>query len=207
MSNFRTFLITILGLLGLAISACSSVHSPANPIISDSAVKSQKSQSSESMQAWSLSGSISIVQPQHSTIATLSWTQYNPNTYNLLLYGPLSLGQIQIQGQPGMVTLQQSGHPTVTASNAEALILKQLGWTLPVSNLYYWVRGLPAPGAVRDLQKDASQRLVGFSQQGWEIQYLGFQTVNGMALPTKIVATYPNLRLTLAIKRWVTVTD
>ncbi|MFT3742636.1 MAG: lipoprotein insertase outer membrane protein LolB [Gammaproteobacteria bacterium] len=183
-------------LIGL-LSACASIKPAPSSSISSA------TQDVHQLTAWQIHGSVSIVQPQHSTIATLNWQQSGRDQYYLLLYGPLSLGQVEIKGQPGQVTLTQSGHQPLTATNAETLIQQQLGWQFPVDHLYDWVRGIPATGAAATQQQfDANHRLIQFTQNGWHIQYLEFMSAQGYALPRRMVLVNGGLRITLAIKRW-----
>ncbi|HVV68093.1 MAG TPA: lipoprotein insertase outer membrane protein LolB [Gammaproteobacteria bacterium] len=152
---------------------------------------------------FSVLGSASITHQNKTDLASLSWTQHESANYVLALYGPLSLGHLSITGRPGLVTLQQSGKPTVSAKSAEALMQQQLGWQMPVTNLYYWVRGLAAPGATADFKFDKQNHIVAMTQNGWTINYLGFMQVNHVDLPQKITLSNPNLRATLAIRQWI----
>jgi outer membrane lipoprotein LolB len=57
------------------------------------------------------------------------------------------------------------------AGSTEALTRQALGWALPLALLQYWVRGLAAPGAAPSaVERDASNRLSAFEQQGWRVR-------------------------------------
>jgi outer membrane lipoprotein LolB len=154
------------------------------------------------IESWNLNGSVSLHHQDKTDMASVNWTQQQSSVYDIALYGPLSLGKISIIGQPNQVTLEQSGHPPVSAKNGETLMQQQLGWHLPVSNLYYWVRGIAAPGATADFKFDKSNRIVQMTQNGWMLQYLNYTTVNNVDLPQRITLSNPNLQATLVVRNW-----
>ncbi len=65
------------------------------------------------------------------------------------LSGSLNIGSVVIIGQPNKVTLQRGNEAPISATTAEELMQRQLGWTLPIPSLWYWARGLPAPGPAK----------------------------------------------------------
>ena len=108
-----------------------------------------------------------------------------------------------LSGNVGSVTLEMPNGKRVTASNPEELLAREWGFNLPVSYLTYWVRGLPAPGAV-NTQFDHYHRLTQLTQEGWRVQFLGYTTINKLDLPNKIEITSPQLRSKIVIYSWKT---
>jgi len=78
----------------------------------------------------------------------------------------------------------------------------QLGWQLPVSNLLWWVRGLPSPDSRSRVALDANGRLASLQQDGWDVQYLGYSEQDQYSLPTRIKLAGHDLQITLVIKDW-----
>lgn len=112
-----------------------------------------------------------------------------------------------ITGSPDKVRLEQTGEPAQEAKTAEALIKKTAGWTLPVAQLAYWVRGVPAPKLrITQLQQNENGLIDHLIQGGWDISYSNYRdhTFNGanLPLPGKITAEYQDVRLTLVIRTW-----
>ena len=68
--------------------------------------------------------------------------------------------------------------------------------------MVYWVRGIPVPGGKATTQLDAQNRLAVLRQQGWEINYLAYTTVDGMDLPSTIQMSNGALQVKMVIKRW-----
>jgi outer membrane lipoprotein LolB len=110
----------------------------------------------------------------------LQWHQTHRN-YTIGLIGPIGSNAIQLTGSPGSVLLETSDGKKFKSTSPETLLEQQLGWRLPVSSLYYWVRGLPVPDVSAQKQLDASGRVTTLAQQGWRIEYSRYTTVNGMA--------------------------
>ncbi|ACE85412.1 lipoprotein insertase outer membrane protein LolB [Cellvibrio japonicus] len=160
----------------------------------------------QAVASWQIDGKLGIRSPQESGSATLKWQQ-QPDNYQIYLSGPLGQKRLQIIGAPAAVTLLQSGQPPMHAQSAESLIKKAAGWTLPVSQLSYWVRGLPAPKTpITGLQLSPQGLISELQQANWTIHYSNYRDYyhgeTRLALPGKIQAEYRDLRLTLVIRDW-----
>lgn len=155
---------------------------------------------------WQLTGKLGVRTSDDSGSASLKWAQQLAN-YQINLSGPLGQKSMIITGTPDKVRLEQTGEPAQEAKTAEALIKKSTGWTLPVAQLAYWVRGVPAPKLrIAQLQKNENGLIDQLVQGGWSINYSNYrdQTFNGvnLPLPGKITAEYQDVRLVLVIRNW-----
>lgn len=155
---------------------------------------------------WTLTGKLGIRTTDDSGSANVKWTQ-QITSYQINLSGPLGQKSMIITGTPDKVRLEQTGEPAQEAKTAEALIKKSAGWTLPVAQLAYWVRGVPAPKLrITQLQQNENGLIAQLIQGGWSIDYSNYrdQTFNGVILPLpgKITAEYKNVRLVLVIRHW-----
>ena len=95
-----------------------------------------------------------------------------------------------------------AGQGRFEAESPEALVETQLGWQLPVSNLLWWIRGLPAPDSRSRVELDGNGRLAHLQQDGWDVQYLDYSDENGFALPSRIKLAGRDLQITLVVKDW-----
>lgn len=154
------------------------------------------------IQSWTLHSSFSVYHANQLSIASLTWQQQG-KYFKQRVAGPFNLGGVRIEGQPGRVTMYKSAQQQFTASTPEELLQDQLGLYLPVSNLYYWVRGLPAPGPITSQQFDANHHLSNLQQSGWTIQYPSYINVNGVDLPNKILLSNSDYQVKLIIKQWI----
>lgn len=153
------------------------------------------------VKTWNLNALIAIRHKQDAWSATLNWQQQN-QSYHIVLFGPLGSHSYDLMGQPGSVKLTAANGKSVTASNPESLLLKQTGAEIPVSNLLYWIRGLPVPSCPVQKKFDAYNHLIVLEQQGWTIQYLRFVSVNNIDMPSKIFLVNPHLNVKILINHW-----
>lgn len=153
------------------------------------------------IQSWTAKGSVSIQKADKADIASLQWQQQMAR-YHLALFGPLGFGRVEIAGEPGVITLTQSDKAPVSAATPELLMQNQLGWYMPLSNLYSWMRGLPAPGIPAQKTFDADNRLAKLEQQGWTIEYLEYMSVDSVDLPRKVQLTTGDLKIKLVLRQW-----
>jgi len=153
-----------------------------------------------SIKNWRITGSISITHDNKTDIGAFFW-QKRQGDYIVELSGPMSLGKIQIIGDNQKVVLYKSAHEKFSATTPEELLFKQFGWKLPVSNLIYWVKGMPAPGPIQSLHWDDYGHLSWLKQQGWEINYSIFKSFVGVDLPTHIYLWKDKLRVKIVVKQ------
>lgn len=153
------------------------------------------------LSSWELSGAIAAKNRRKGWTATLNWLQQGPNQYQIRLFGPLGGGAIIIEKRGAVITLRD-GSKRRTSGNADELLKKETGVRLPVKNLYYWVRGLPAPGFVQSAQRGENNHLRSFNQAGYTIDYTEYASVNGMMLPSKIRLQGQGVLIKLVIKHW-----
>jgi outer membrane lipoprotein LolB len=192
MTAFRLAIAQRLGLLVLLLLAngCSIQSRPPLP------AELLAMQDNIGLSHWQLSGKLGIRNQQQAKSAYLNWQQCG-EFFDIRLSGPLGQGGARLQGSRESVTLQTTDK-TSSASNPEQLLQQQLGWSMPISQLHYWVRGIPSPNQGYRNNPDNN----GFEQAGWHISYLQLQQVDNLTLPAKAIATHPRLKLTLLLKKW-----
>ncbi|GMG86550.1 lipoprotein insertase outer membrane protein LolB [Biformimicrobium ophioploci] len=188
-------------LLAALLSACASQRS-----VFPGAGAGADASSPEQLHSWHISGKLGVRAPENSGSASLNWEQAR-DSYRIRLTGPLGMGGTVIDGDASGVTLKQSGQPTRRARHPQTLLYEALGWSMPVEELKYWVRGLPAPGsAPSNMTRNDSQQISAMQQAGWQLNFSNYQPRGSLWLPGKIRAerTVANqlVRVTLVIKDW-----
>lgn len=188
------------------LTACTSMPAKQGPLNQKLTWPQREAQLNQ-IEAWTVHGAIGGAaltannQPQ-SFSASVVWEQ-NKNHFDMHLFGPLGVGMTQLIGTATNLTLITSKGQRIQANDPETLLQQELNWSLPVSNLIYWVRGLPAPNMPAEKQFDQYHHVTELKQQGWTIDYLHYTAVNGRYdLPSKIVMQRPNLALRLVISAW-----
>lgn len=188
-------------LLLLALSGCAqrAIFAPPPDLVAHQ-------QKLQQITHWELNGKLGIRTPADSGSASLKWAQQAAD-YQINLSGPLGQKRMIITGKPGKVRLEQTGSNPLEARSAEALIKKAAGWTLPVAQLTYWVRGVPAPKQrITHLQQNESGLIAQLRQGGWLITYNNYKNYShrneAFSLPGKITAEHEDVRLILVIRDW-----
>lgn len=155
---------------------------------------------------WQFDGKLGVRSPYDSGSASIKWQQF-PRAYNIHISGPLGQKRMHVQGEENKVSLHRAGQPSISADNAEALLQEATGWNLPISQLSYWVRGLPAPKLPSEQLTLGDNGLIAELQQaGWHISYTQYAPQQYLdtqvLLPSRIQAVNDELRLTLVIRTW-----
>ena len=195
MSTIRT--ITTL-LLPLLLTACATSPRMDAPINDDWV---QRQEVLEAMTLWEFTGRIGVRDDRESHSSRIRWQQRGDD-YVINLWGTLNAGATEITGEPGRVVLQQEGKDPLTADTPEQLVYEQLGYELPVAQLSYWVKGIPAPGASSEPAFDIDNRLISLQQSGWQVEDLGYTNYETESLPTRIRIHKSPLRLDFVRLDW-----
>ncbi len=185
------------------LASCSTVPKPVAVNVSDhvQALWGEHQQQLMHYPQWSAKGRAALRSESDSWSATLTWQQDN-TSYHVRLAGPFGQGAVTIDGNDGSVSVHIAGQQAVVTNDAESLLSQHLGWTVPVSSLPYWLRGLPAPGQVEAIALNESGVLDQLKQQGWQIDYSAYRPLRGVKLPRKIQIKNDSLRLKLVLDRW-----
>ncbi len=162
--------------------------------------QAHKAQASQ-LNGWQISGKVGIRSPRESGSATLFWLQ-RQDYFDIRLAGPMGRGAARLTGRPGAVSLDAANQGQFQAESAEALLQQQLGWSLPVVHLFWWIRGLPAEDSKSRLTLDSESRLAKLEQDDWQVEYLSYVEQNGYWLPERMKLHGANLDITLVIKDW-----
>ncbi|OWY37891.1 outer membrane lipoprotein LolB [Xenophilus sp. AP218F] len=143
-------------LAALALSGCASHEVPFVALATQSAARDLP---------FAVSGRLSANLDGKGHVANFAW-QHLPEYDEVSINSPLGNTVAKVLRDPSGVSLLADGK-TWQADNAEALTRQVLGWPLPLSNLAWWIRGLPAPGEAASYEADGELR-----QQGWRIRFV-----------------------------------
>jgi outer membrane lipoprotein LolB len=192
----------ILLLSFILLTGCASISQKQQAVTEKPSItKTSQNNTASTINTWDLTGKIAIRSPKDAFTASWQWHQNN-ESYTIGLYGPIGSNAIQLTGSPGAVSLKTSDGKKYKSSSPETLLEQQLGWRLPVSSLYYWIRGLPVPNVASQKERDTSGRLSILAQQGWRIEYSRYSTVKGVDLPAKIALNNDTLNVKIIINQW-----
>ena len=141
------------------------------------------------LESWQMRGRVNIRYNSESHTPRIQW-QHEDRDYKIRLWGTFNVGNTTLVGQPGFVTMEQDGR-VLNAQSPEDLILQQLGYELPVSYLEFWIKGLPAPNSLADLDFNQLNQLITINQDGWTVNYTDPRQYGSISLPRRIEITRP----------------
>jgi outer membrane lipoprotein LolB len=190
----RYFSLTFVVLL---LNACASLDRDAGPTVEWLEHQLQMAQ----LQQWELQGRLNIRSESESNTINIVWRQAD-NAFDISLSGALGSGAVRISGTPDLVILQRAGEDPVFSQSLDSISSDFLGYEFPASDLYYWIRGVPAPTRYGDLRLNSQQQLAGLQQSDWQLQYDRYRANNGLFLPHQIVLEQKPYRLTFLVNRW-----
>ena len=191
--------------VGLLLTGCASQPpQPALPILTlqEQAQAWQAHQTSVAgLREWTLQGRISVATEEDSWSGKLRWQQA-AGQFQISFSAPMGVGAARLHTNDTGVVMQVANGKTYYAPDAESLLYQFIGMHLPLTNLRYWVTGLPNPDTASTLEYDAAGRLARLQQAQWEIRYRGYQRVQNIDLPQKIFIENSQLNVRLVIERW-----
>lgn len=197
----------IISLLTIFLSGCASFFiQPAPPpppkkIVNHYLPWIKRKAQLNAVKNWRANGNLAVHATQGKGVnASFSWEQINTH-YQLSFFGPLGTSSAVLSGNPNSVCLT-THQRTYTAKNPEQLLQNQLGLSLPVSQLYYWLRGLPAPQSRYTINLDAFNRLLKLRQSGWRISYHRYTNAGNRDVPDRIELSNCDWKIRISINHW-----
>ena len=184
-------------LLGTFLSNCAIA-----PPASENSDWSRQRDQLQELDSWELRGRVNVRYDNESHTPRIIWLQQNVD-YNIRLWGTFNAGATEIVGRPGFVTMENDGQ-TLSANSPEDLILEQLGYELPVSQLNYWIKGLPAPDSEAQLLFNELNQLTTIQQADWTINLSDMRQYGALNLPRRVELTRPrnDIRLRFIGLNW-----
>lgn len=163
-----------------------------------------RQQSLSKLSQFNLQGSFSIQQNgQLPVIANYDWQQQSPQQYHIDINAPLNLVHADISRNQQNVSIHTSQGQTATANSAEMLMGQMLGWSLPISDLWFWVRGLPANTLPLNIYYDQYGHVRMLQQEGWTVHFLQYASISPyLDLPQQILLRRPGITAKIVIKNW-----
>lgn len=154
----------------------------------------------ERLDHWSIDGRIAVQRGNEGWHANIEWQQRGP-AYDILISGPLGQGSVQLKGDGQHVTLRTSKGQSLSDSDPETLLYREMGWRLPVDALRYWVLGMPAPGPAESALNPQGflERL---RQAGWNIEFRDYAAQGSTVLPGRVFVKGSRGQVRLVIDSW-----
>jgi outer membrane lipoprotein LolB len=147
--------------------------------------------------SWQMDGRAAVVVGTQGWQASMTWHQSDAVT-DLHLAGPFGVGAVQIEKTAAGLSL--NGAPPSAAVLEQ--VHDRLGFDLPMDRFRYWLLGVPDPRAPFDLSRNAEDRALKLTQDGWTVDYDKYMQVNGDLMPARIVLSREGVRVRVVVERW-----
>jgi outer membrane lipoprotein LolB len=155
--------------------------------------------------SWREQGIFSYQDNHHGFSASYIW-QNTKDHYAIELMGPLGTGHAKLLVNTKTTLLTTGDGKTFQADNPQLLMEQNLGWSMPVANLKYWLWATPKPNQAFTLKRSTQGDVTQLEQAGWCIQYINYHRFSNYRLPEKIVLTQNNKKIMLVIQNFEKVT-
>ena len=155
------------------------------------------------LRSWSLLGTLAVRSSDgDASRMTLRWRQTR-DSYLVRFMGPLGVGLFEVEGSTGEVEARFPDGRRTSAASPEVLLEREIGLSVPLQGLRYWVVGAPAPeGPAPRLELDPQGRLARLEQAGWTVVYERYDGLDDLALPERIRFSSESVDATVVIRRW-----
>ena len=161
---------------------------------------------------WRISGAFSIQQEGHNPeMASFTWWQ-SDRTYRISILSVLDLYRVDIYRMNGIVKLWKNGTLSLTAPSPEELLEEAMGWSLPISDLRYWIIGMPAPQKHGKflVKYDEYGHLSDLKQDGWTLHFGSYKRqIDAPDFPKRITLSHPGIdqvrpaiTVKIVVKEW-----
>jgi outer membrane lipoprotein LolB len=155
----------------------------------------------EGIRAFSLEGRVAVRRGNENHAAAIEWMHIGARD-ELFVTAPTGQGIAALVGDASGARLETADKQRHTATDVEALSERVFGTRLPLRDLPAWVVGQPSAAATR-IERDSIQRPKRLFEQGWQIDYLSYESERGDALPTLLHLQSGDIEVRLKIDAWM----
>ncbi|MDM8568913.1 lipoprotein insertase outer membrane protein LolB [Thiotrichales bacterium HSG1] len=154
------------------------------------------------LNSWQINGRIAIKTKNDSWTAKFNWQQQIA-TYKLRFSNPMGQGAILLDGSDSGVIMRTADNKVFNAKDPDTLMADVLKLYIPVTNLNFWIRGIPTPNSSPQWYSlDKIGRLQTLRQDAWEISYGRYTNIENINLPKKIFLDNDEFQVKIIVDKW-----
>ena len=191
----------------IILNACASL--PDIPVTEESyQIWAKRQQQLSEIDAWEIRARTAIFEAKEVYQVGFSWVRER-DQFILMIQAPLGQGVFRVESsiqnsESGTVKLTMPDGKVYYNYSAEAMLTQLFGWSIPVTGLRSWIKGMPQTVGTYSFELYGDGRLKSLQQQGWVINYLDYfsDSENDPGLPKKMYLKHPDLALKIVIDRW-----
>lgn len=181
-----------------ALCACATVRAP--PPAGGQAWDVRRPQL-QAREHFDMKGRVAVAAGNEGFNARLLWRQTGTRS-NVALDSPLGAGGVQITADGPSLSVVTSKGDHLDNEAARSELATRLGFDPPIGSLRFWVLGVPDPATPAQETLDNQQRLASLQQDGWQVVYDGYVSVNGEWLPSRVTLQRAGVRVRLVVDGW-----
>jgi len=187
----------------LIVSGCAIFDSGPRPGAKlPSELATERKSNYESIDEWNIRGRIGIQRGNDGFSAAFKWQQKG-NTFDIKLFDPLGRQVAWLRGDEHNVSLDTAKGKKIRAQDPEKILFDNLGWTLPIRSLSYWVKGLPDPASiVWQEEYDEYGRMILIQQAGWSVRFMKYLTKGHKSFPKLTRLEHQDFKMKLLVQDW-----
>ena len=150
--------------------------------------------------AFEIAGKIGVRDASQGYSAQFNWRQYMDG-YDIEVWGPLGQGRTRLHGAGPQMQVWQ-GDEMLGVGSPEDVMRANLGWSMPVEVLPFWMQGRPHVALpVSDETLDEQQRYLSFTQAGWQVALSRYDDEGGVH-PGRVVALQADRKVTVIVRAY-----
>lgn len=184
--------VVLAGTLALLVTGCATAPISTPP--------TGRAVDPDALTQWTAKGRIALTAQGEGGSGSFVWQQRSERT-ELVVRGPLGAGGLNIVTDGETLHLDDGSGQAFDGDAARAALERRLGARLPLSELRYWMLGVPAPETAAPAQA-ATGAVAGFTQAGWVITYEAFEPAGDWSLPSRLTATTGDARVRIVVDDW-----
>lgn len=188
------------------LSGCRTI--PPQPVLGPGADAPWATQRAglEKLDRFGLTGRVAVAANGQGFSANLRYER-QPERADLALDGPMGIGGVRVAIAGDDLRIETSSGKQLGGVAAREELEQRLGFALPLTELRWWLLGIPAPGDAQIDEDAGSGEIRGFTQNGWRVSIEARAPGLGFALPRRLTAERSDVdvaaaRMKLLVEQW-----
>jgi len=155
----------------------------------------------QALDRYQVNGQLAVATATEGFSAGMRWQQQG-STSDLLLRAPLGVGGAHLNYDGEILRVTNSQGAQFEGAQAQAELVRLLGFEAPLTSLRYWLVGTPDPALAATESLDGAQRLAQLQQSEWQIGYTDYQPSGNYWLPRHVELHRGAVKLKLQLSHW-----
>lgn len=164
-------------------------------------VEGDQSQGVGPISSFELTGRMSVRQGSRNDTLQMEWS-HGAGSNHIVMRTPLGSQVMRLDEEAGRAVLKLPDRDPVESQSSDPLLKTVLGTSMPLAQLAHWVTGEITPSLANFKDEGEENRVILFSQNGWNCSLQNWRIVSGQSLPGLIQVANPEIQIRLVIDRW-----